>query len=405
MQHIRGVPLARILLLYARDEEAIAKELKQALSARGAEVVSHDRLMKTGSWTSALSEEMSACDLIVVLLGDGDARSRRNLLFELGVAIGTRGRERVVLISAGSVGALPSDLQGSLHMHASASDMEGLADRLLHASASDTEGVADRLLHAASAPPLLAARLDEVILATLNRLGATWKRDAAVGGVRPDLIAEMPDGRRVVLEIKAAADPTVLDIADARSQAVRVAGIAGADLGLAVFGIPHLGLEAGGAVGFADLERVLAQESDPLRKSDPLPEVLDEAKTVFVAMPFAAEYEDVYYVAMVEAARSIGAACRRLDREDYVGDVVVKLTGLIRNCDAVIADLSDANPNVLYEVGYAHALGRPAIHICSSPLGELPFDVRNWNTLGYAQGRTHALREALTTRLVAVLDS
>lgn len=130
---------------------------------------------------------------------------------------------------------------------------------------------------------------------------------------------------------------------------------------------------------------------------------MEEAKTVFAAMPFAAEYEDVYFVAMVDAARAVGAACRRLDREDYAGDVVKKLSELIHGCDAVIADISDANPNVLYEVGHAHALQRPAVHICSMPLAELPFDVRNWNTLRYTKGRTHALRDELRTRLRAVL--
>ena len=71
----------------------------------------------------------------------------------------------------------------------------------------------------------------------------------------------------------------------------------------------------------------------------------------------------------------------------------------------MIADLSEAKPNVLFETGYAHALGKPCIHICSTPLAELPFDVRNWNTLAYEPGRTAALRDPLARRLRALLKA
>jgi nucleoside 2-deoxyribosyltransferase len=175
------------------------------------------------------------------------------------------------------------------------------------------------------------------------------------------------------------------------------------ELHLAVFALPHLALEAEGAVGFSDLPRALASSGPATAHREAAPEIVEKARTVFAAMPFAAEYEDVYFVAMVDAARAVGAACRRLDREDYAGDVVQKLTTLIGECDLVIADISEANPNVMYEVGYAHALDRPSVHICSSPLDELPFDVRNWNTLAYSKGRTHALRDDLIRRLTAVL--
>lgn len=224
-----------------------------------------------------------------------------------------------------------------------------------------------------------------------------------MGGVRPDFLVDMPDGRRVVIEVKATAHPTLLDIADARVQAARMAEVTGADLGLAVFALPHLSLDAEGAIGFSDLQRALVSPGPLAAHREAVPEIVEKARTVFTAMPFAAEHEDVYFVAMVDAARAVRAACRRLDREDYAGDVVQKLTSLIRECDVVIADITDANPNVLYEVGYAYALKCPTVHICSTPLDELPFDVRNWNTLAYTKGRTHALRDDLTRRLSAVV--
>jgi nucleoside 2-deoxyribosyltransferase len=96
-------------------------------------------------------------------------------------------------------------------------------------------------------------------------------------------------------------------------------------------------------------------------------------------MPFKGEYDDVYWVAMTAAAQAVGAACVRIDREDFEGDIAAKIRDLIEKCDAVIADLSESNPSVLYEVGYAHALSRPCVPVCSTSLDNLPFDVRNLN--------------------------
>lgn len=124
-------------------------------------------------------------------------------------------------------------------------------------------------------------------------------------------------------------------------------------------------------------------------------------RTVFVVMPFSPEYEDVYHV-IAGAAAAIGAVCDRVDLAHFSGDVVKEIKSRIRMSIAVIADLSEAKPNVLYEIGFAQALGRPTVHICSTPLNKLPFDVRNWNTLEYSKGQTHKLRDNLVKRLEAI---
>jgi nucleoside 2-deoxyribosyltransferase len=120
-------------------------------------------------------------------------------------------------------------------------------------------------------------------------------------------------------------------------------------------------------------------------------------------MPFEAKYDDVFFFAMNHAAERNDTICLRVDRVEYSGDIVSEIHRLIRSCVAMIADLSESRPNVLYETGYAHALGIPTIHICSTPLDELPFDVAQWNTLSYQPGQIHLLRKPLTKRLKAVL--
>jgi hypothetical protein len=141
----------------------------------------------------------------------------------------------------------------------------------------------------------------------------------------------------------------------------------------------------------------------PPRAPRPAPEPAASKRTVFAAMPFAGEYDDTYFIAMSHAAEQVGAECKRVDRKEFSDDIVAEIKRLITSSIAVIVDLSEAKPNVLYEAGYAHALKKPTVHICSTPLSELPFDVRNWNTIPYRRGQTALLKEPLVRRLKAVM--
>jgi hypothetical protein len=53
------------------------------------------------------------------------------------------------------------------------------------------------------------------------------------------------------------------------------------------------------------------------------------------------------------------------------------------NDELVIADLTNRNPNVLYELGKRHAYGGHCLHLTSDPHQELPFDVRHYRVIAY----------------------
>lgn len=201
----------------------------------------------------------------------------------------------------------------------------------------------------------------------LTRLGAKWQTEAAVGGVRADYLAELPDDQRVVIELKRPRVPSALEnYSGARGSAARRRGRR-SRCGVAVFAAPHIEATMPGAVGYADLEAAISARPQAQEHDGARPAVMKRARSVFVAMPFAASYEDTYFGAMLGAAEDAGAACQRLDREEYAGDIVAKLREPIRRADAVIADLSGANVNVAYEVRYAYALEVPTIHVCCTP--------------------------------------
>jgi hypothetical protein len=80
----------------------------------------------------------------------------------------------------------------------------------------------------------------------------------------------------------------------------------------------------------------------------------------------------------------------------------VKVLQVERNSVAFSdADTTSRNPNVFYEVGYAHALKIPTILICREG-AEIPFDVKAVNHIIYAS--IVDLRERLERRLRSMLN-
>lgn len=52
------------------------------------------------------------------------------------------------------------------------------------------------------------------------------------------------------------------------------------------------------------------------------------------------------------------------------------ITRAIQKADLIIADITGSNPNVMYEVGFAHALRKPVLLIVRSGSEHVPLDLR-----------------------------
>lgn len=246
----------------------------------------------------------------------------------------------------------------------------------------------------------------------LSDAGLSFLEQPRAGGLRPDFLVTREDGSLVVLEIKTW-KTTPDNVARAAHQAELYRSATGADRAFVVFpDLPSTGAVEG-VVDLRTLASAFQVEPTPtghysgaardLKSLSPAGRRPRRRDRVFCAMPFSADYDDVYFVAMTHAAKSANATCERIDKEEFVGDIVAEILKRIRASVAVIADLSEARPNVLYEVGYVHALGRPIVHISSTPIKDLPFDVSHWNTIKYEKGQTTRLKSGLAKRLRAVL--
>ena len=98
---------------------------------------------------------------------------------------------------------------------------------------------------------------------------------------------------------------------------------------------------------------------------------------VFVLMPFDDKFDDVYIFGINTACEAAKANCERADEQYFRGTILSNIYNQIAKADVIIADMTGLNPNVYYETGYAHALGKSVILLIER--GEhIPFDLRQY---------------------------
>jgi hypothetical protein len=243
--------------------------------------------------------------------------------------------------------------------------------------------------------------LEKAIAERLRAAGIKFATQKAIAGLAPDFIVYAPDGRQFIVEAKNWDFPGATT--EASRQAQRYQEAVNADGTFIVVGGLKRNLPSKGVLTLDGLVPALQAEIESAKARSKSPAATNVDKLVFAAMPFAPQYEDVFFVAMRFAAEQNGAVCDRVDRREFQGSMLDEVQRLIRRSVAVFVDLSESKPNVLYEAGYAHALRKPCIHICSTPMEKLPFDVSQWKTTAYHPGQTHKLAKQLAQRLKEAL--
>lgn len=125
-------------------------------------------------------------------------------------------------------------------------------------------------------------------------------------------------------------------------------------------------------------------------------------KEVFVLMPFLPVLDDLYIYGISGCAEKLGLRCKRADDIEHNGDILQEILDHIKRSEFIIAEMSDKNPNVFYEVGWAHSAGREPILLTRE--GTIfPFDLQGKNHIIYKS--IHDLEEKLTRRFKALIDN
>ncbi len=125
---------------------------------------------------------------------------------------------------------------------------------------------------------------------------------------------------------------------------------------------------------------------------------------VFIAMPMTsgeAQLEDVHD-AIKDVATSIGLVAERVDDPASTDRITDRVLESLQRAEFVIADLTHNKPNVYYEAGYAHALGKTPVYIAREGT-VIEFDLKDYPVIFFQNMRQ--LKAELKKRLRGLLES
>ncbi len=110
--------------------------------------------------------------------------------------------------------------------------------------------------------------------------------------------------------------------------------------------------------------------------------VITHKQSAFVVMQFGVPYDQLYADVIRPVVAGCGFDVIRADDDFGPGLIIADVVRRIQEAEVIIADITPENQNVFYEVGYAHALGKPTILLAEKGK-RLPFDVSGFRTLFY----------------------
>lgn len=126
---------------------------------------------------------------------------------------------------------------------------------------------------------------------------------------------------------------------------------------------------------------------------------IQEENFVFVLTPFHNKYDEVYN-SIKNVCDKADIKCIRGDEENFKSDIFSHVLQNIVKAKVIIANLSGRNPNVLYELGIAHALDKTTLLI-SKLVNDLPVDIKSKRIIVYKN--TNDLEKTLPLELLKVM--
>lgn len=128
-----------------------------------------------------------------------------------------------------------------------------------------------------------------------------------------------------------------------------------------------------------------------------------DGNLVSVMMPLKAEF-NLVYSALQTSVAAVGLSCSRADDIWEHHTIIQDIVNIIARARVVICDCSGKNPNVFYEAGIAHTLGKEVILIAQSE-EDVPFDLRHLRYIRYLSNREglESLSQAVQTRLRSIV--
>jgi hypothetical protein len=157
------------------------------------------------------------------------------------------------------------------------------------------------------------------------------------------------------------------------------------EIGLGKTGVPHLVSTTEHFVSTAANKKEVKKVFTFSPSVFNYPSVEQEKSLVAVMMPFSTEFSPIYD-AIKEACKNNKLLCHRADGLWSNSTIIQDIFDLIYASKIVVVDFSSRNPNVMYETGIAHTLGKIVVPITQS-LEDIPFDLKPHRALKYLSNK------------------
>ena len=110
----------------------------------------------------------------------------------------------------------------------------------------------------------------------------------------------------------------------------------------------------------------------------------EDAKLIFVLMPFAEEHREIYDDVIKPLANEMGLKAIRADEIFGSKAIMEDILKAIAESKIIIADVTNRNPNVFYELGISHTVKDDVI-IITQTMSDVPFDLQHLRCIKHSQ--------------------
>lgn len=102
----------------------------------------------------------------------------------------------------------------------------------------------------------------------------------------------------------------------------------------------------------------------------------------FYVGPFLEPFNIIYRDHLTKALMSESFSVERADEIFGTEPIIEDIWESINSASIIVADVSGKNPNVMYEIGMAHTVGKPVV-IITQNIDDVPFDLKHYRCIIY----------------------
>lgn len=124
---------------------------------------------------------------------------------------------------------------------------------------------------------------------------------------------------------------------------------------------------------------------------------------VFAMLPFKPEFLAVFESSIRPCLEELGCRVEHALDLATVDSIVEAIFAQISKADFLVADTTGSNPNVFYEIGYAHALGKKVL-LLTQDTTKIPFDIGGVKHIRYKPDSLNALGRDLRRHAVVLCE-